>query len=434
MDAAIPTTARPGAMLTDLQRSAIRKTAWRFVPLVTVAYLFNYLDRTCLGFAALTMKTDIGITNEQLGLGAGIFFAGYSFFEMPSNLAMYKVGARRWIARIMITWGILSAAMIFVTGPNSFYGMRFALGVAEAGFFPGITFFLAAWFPSQVRTQMLAWFLVGIPLSSVVGGPLCGMLLGLDGVWGLAGWKWLFLVVSLPCIPLGWMVLKLLCDTPQQATFLTQPERDAMDAMIASEVREKVRHSVWAAVKDVRVLILAVVQFGFTLGSYGIIIWLPLIMKEYHLSNAVVGWLSAIPYVFATFGMLGWAWYVDRTGRRINPLILACALAAAGLAISITPNSFLIAMGGMTLGLIGVTSARAVFWTIPTRFLTGVAAAGGLAFINMIGTTGGFFGPYMMGWLKDETGSFQAGLLAMAGIMVVATAMAASLRLVMTKE
>ncbi len=420
--------------MTEVQRSAIRKTAWRFVPLVTAAYLFNYLDRTCIGFAALTMKSDIGLSNEQLGLGAGIFFLGYSFFEVPSNLAMYRFGARRWIARIMITWGLLSTAMALVTGPQSFYAVRFLLGVAEAGFFPGITFFLAAWFPAQVRTQMLAWFLVGIPLSSVIGGPLCGLLLRMDGIWGLAGWQWLFLAVSLPCVPIGMSILGMLADRPQDATFLTQPERDAMDAMMANEVRERVRHSVRAAITDARVLILAGVQFGFTLGSYGIIIWLPLIMKEYALSNSAVGWLSAIPYLFATAGMLGWAWYVDRTGRRIGPLILTCLLAAVGLAISIAPDSFLLAMSGMTLALIGVTSARAVFWTIPTRFLTGIAAAGGLAFINMIGTTGGVFGPYMMGWLRDETGSFQAGLLAMAGIMVLAAGLAWSLRLVMTRE
>ena len=435
MDAARTSSLRPSKpVMTDLQRSAIRKTAWRFVPLVTAAYLLNYLDRTCIGFAALTMKADIGLSNEQLGIGAGIFFVGYSFFEVPSNLAMYRFGARRWIARIMITWGLLSTAMALVTGPQSFYLVRLLLGIAEAGFFPGITFFLAAWFPAQVRTQMLAWFLVGIPLSSVIGGPVCGLLLRMDGIWSLAGWQWLFLAVSLPCVPIGMTILGMLADRPQEATFLTQPERDAMDAMLAEEARERVRHSVWGAIKDSRVLILSGVQFGFTLGSYGIVVWLPLIMKEYALSNSAIGWLSAIPYLFATLGMLGCAWYVDRTGRRTGPLTVTCFLAAIGLAISVTPDSFLTAMGGMTLALIGVTSARAVFWTIPTRFLTGIAAAGGRAFINMIGTTGGAVGPYLMGWLRDATGSFKPGLLAMAAIMVAATGLAWSLRLVMARE
>jgi MFS family permease len=421
--------------MNDIQKSAIRKIAWRFVPLLTVAYLFNYLDRTCLGFAALTMNKDIGLSPIQFGNGAGIFFLGYCFFEIPSNLAMYRFGARKWIARIMISWGILSAATALVSGPNSFYLLRFLLGIAEAGFFPGITFFLAAWFPAQVRTRMLAWFLVGIPLSSVVGGPLCGLLLEMDGIWGLAGWKWLFIVVSLPCVPLGLLVLRYLADRPQEAAFLTQAERDGMDLLLASEVREKARHSVLSAIMDIRVIILAVVQLGFTLGSYGIILWLPQIMKTYHLTNLAVGLLSALPYLAATAGMLAWAWWVDRTGRRIGPLTITCFLAALGLAIAVLPGAgFLVAMGGLTLGLIGVTSARAVFWTIPTRFLTGAAAAGGLAFINMIGTTGGYFGPALMGWLRQETGSFEAGLLAMSGIMVASTALAASLWLVMRRE
>lgn len=420
--------------MDPIQRSAIRKAAWRFVPLLTVAYLLNYLDRTCIGFAALTMNKDIGLTATQFGWGAGLLFLGYSLLEIPSNLVLYRVGARRWICRIMISWGLVSAAMALVTGPWSFYAVRFLLGVAEAGFFPGVTFFLAAWFPAQVRTQMLAWFLVGIPLSSVVGGPVCGLLLELDGVWGLAGWQWLFLAVSLPCVPLGLVVLRMLADSPQQAMFLTPAERDAIDGMLAAEVREKPRHSVWAAISDTRVLMLAVIQFGFTLGAYGIGIWLPLIMKEYRLGTLAIGFGSAVPYVFACFGMLACAWYVDRTSRRIGPLTLMCLLAAVGLAISVSPGSFLLAMTGLTLALIGVTAARAVFWTIPTRFLTGVAAAGGLAFINMVGTTGGFAGPAMMGWLKDLTGSFQTGLLAMGGIMLATTGLAASLRRVVRRE
>lgn len=424
--------------MNDVERSAVSKAAWRFVPLLTVAYLFNYLDRVCLGFASLTMNKDIGLNAEQFGFGAGIFFLAYSTCEMPSNMAMYRVGARKWIARIMVTWGIASAATALVTGPYSFYAVRFLLGVAEAGFFPGITFFLAAWFPAQVRARMLAWFLVGIPLASVLGGPVCGLLLQLDGALGLAGWKWLFVGVSIPCIPLGIACLYMLADSPQQAMFLTPAERDAMDRMLASEVRERARHSVWEAVKDARVLILALVQFGFTLGSYGIGIWMPQIMKAYGLGNLEIGLLSAIPYAIAAGAMLAWAWNVDRTGRKIGNLVLTCGLAAVGLVISVVPGSsplsFLVAMGGLTLGVVGVTAARAVFWTIPTRFLTGAAAAGGLAFINMVGTTGGFAGPYMMGWLRQETGSFQAGLLAMAAIMVAAAGLAWSLRLVMTRE
>ena len=431
---AVQRSTLPDVRHTEMQQSALRKTAWRLVPLLTIAYIFNYLDRTCLGFAALTMNRDIGLSPEQFGFGAGIFFVGYSVFEVPSNLAMYKVGARLWIARIMITWGIASAATALVTGPNSFYAVRFLLGIAEAGFFPGITFFIAAWFPIAYRTRMLAWFLVGIPVSSLIGGPICGLLLELDGVWGLAGWKWLFVAVSLPCVVLGVLVLRLLADRPQDASWLSQPERDAMDAMLAAETRERPKHSLWAAIGDTRVLILAGVQFGFTLGSYGIGIWLPLIIKEHHLTNMEVSLVSAVPYLFASAGMLAWAWYVDRTGQKIINLTIACLLAAIGLAGSVLSAQLLLALVGLTLALIGVTAARAIFWTIPTRFLTGVAAAGGLAFINMVGTTGGFIGPYMMGWLRQSTGSFAAGLLAMSAIMLAATLLAASLKLVVRNE
>ena len=425
--------------MNEVERSAVRKAALRFVPLLTAAYLFNYLDRVCLGFASLQMNQAIGLDAEQFGFGAGLFFLAYSTCEIPSNLAMYKVGARKWIARIMVTWGVASAGTALVSGPYSFYAVRFVLGLAEAGFFPGITFFLAAWFPAAVRARMLAWFLVGIPLSSALGGPVCGWLLQTDGLWGLAGWKWLFLGVSLPCIPLGIACLVFLADSPQQALFLTPAERDAMDRMLGAEVRERARHSVWGAVRDPRVLILAGVQFGFTLGSYGIGIWLPQIMKAYRFGDVEIGLLSAIPYFIAAGAMLAWAWAVDRTGRKIGNLVVTCALAAVGLVVSVVPQSlsmgsFVLAMGGLTLGIVGVTAARAIFWTIPTRFLTGAAAAGGLAFINTVGTTGGFAGPYMMGWLRQETGSFQVGLLAMAAIMVMAALMAWSLRLVVTRE
>src|SRR5580692_283888 len=426
----LPESATADAVL----QSAVKKAALRFVPLLTIAYLFNYLDRTSLGVAALTMKEQLGLTGLQFGFAGGIFFLSYSTFEIPSNLLLYKVGARRWIARIMVSWGLVSAATAFVVGPNSFYGARFLLGVMEAGFFPGVTFFLAAWFPAQFRTRMLAWFLVGIPLSSLIGTPVCSMLLQMDGIWGFAGWQWLFFLVSLPCVPLGFLTLFLLADRPQTASWLTAQERDALDGVLASEVRERPHSSLWAALMDARVLICAVIQFGFTLGSYGIGIWLPLMLKEYHLSNLAIGWTTAIPYLFASVGMILWARYVDQKGRRIANLALACLLGAVGLLLPILSNSLISAVIGFSLALIGVTAARAIFWTIPTRFLTGVAAAGGLAFINSIATVGGFVGPFMMGWLKDFSGSYVVGLLAVSAIMVAATAASMSLKLVISRE
>ena len=415
-------------------QSAVRKAALRFVPLLTIAYLFNYLDRTSLGFAALTMNQQLGLTAGQFGLAAGIFFVGYCLFEIPSNLMLYRIGARRWLARIMISWGLVSAATAFVVGPNSFYALRLLLGIAEAGFFPGVTFFLAAWFPTQYRTRMLAWFLVGIPLSSLVGSPVCGLLLQMEGIWGLAGWQWLFLLVSLPCIPLGLVTLRLLADRPQTAAWLTPEERDLLDGVLASEVRERPHASLLAALTDTRVLICAAIQFGFTLGSYGIGIWLPLMLREYHLSTLAIGWTAAIPYLFASAGMILWARHVDQKGRRIVNLAIACFLGAVGLAAPILSGSVTVALIGFSAALVGVTAARAIFWTIPTRFLTGVAAAGGLAFINSIGTFGGFVGPSMMGWLREFSGSYVFGLSAVAVIMLTATIASMSLKLVVSKE
>ena len=430
----------PGDLVSKLSgselvlQSATRKAALRFVPLLTIAYLFNYLDRTSLGFAALTMNKDLGLSPGQFGLAAGIFFLGYSLFEVPSNLMLYRFGARRWLARIMISWGIVSAATIFVVGPNSFYALRLLLGIAEAGFFPGVTFFLAAWFPAQFRTRMLAWFLIGIPLSSLIGGPICGLLLQMEGIWGLAGWQWLFIGVSLPCIPLGVVTLWLLADRPATAAWLSREERDVLDHVLSSEVRERPHASLLAALIDTRVLILAAIQFGFTLASYGIGIFLPLILKEYHLSTWAIGWIAAIPYLFASAGMILWARYVDRKGRRVVNLAITCFLGGAGLVAPILSGSLTVALMGFSAALVGVTAARAIFWTIPTRFLTGVAAAGGLAFINSIGTVGGFVGPSMMGWLREFSGSYVVGLAAVAGIMVAATIASMSLKLVVSKE
>jgi sugar phosphate permease len=423
-----------GTRLAEIQQSALKKAAWRLVPILTIAYIFNYLDRIAIGFAALQMNQDIGISNTQLGLAAGFFFISYTLCEVPSNLALYRFGARRWIARIMISWGIVSMFMAFVTGPTSLYTVRFLLGVAEAGFFPGIAYFLSAWFPREYRTRMLAWFLVGIPGSSLVGGPLCSLLLQLDGVFGLAGWKWLFIMVSLPCVVLGFFVLKLLSDRPEDAAWLTREEKTALLGMLASETHDRPKSTLAGALTDRRVLILALVQFGFTLGSYGIGIWMPLILKGFALSNLAIGFLTVIPYLFAILGMLAWAWYADRTGQKILNLAAACLLGTIGLGAYLFVDSLGFSLFCLTLSLIGVTAARGIFWSIPPRLLTGVAAAGGIAFINTVGTAGGFAGPYMMGVLRDRTGGFDLGIMAMAGVMLVTALLAASLKLAVRNE
>jgi MFS transporter, ACS family, tartrate transporter len=416
------------------QEQILRKNAWRLLPLLTFAYIINYLDRTNISFAALTMNKDIGLTATQYGRGAGIFFLAYCLFEVPSNLALYRFGARLWIARIMITWGLLSVAMVLVSGVWSFYIVRFLLGVAEAGFFPGIAFYLAMWFPAQYRARILAGFLVGIPFSTVIGAPVSGLLMELDGLWGLAGWKWLFIVEGFPAVIFGVVVARVLADRPETASWLSPEERTTLTAMLAAEPRERVRTGIWATIKDARVLICAAIQFGFTLGSYGVLFWLPQMIKASGVSNLTVSVLTAIPYAFATAAMIWWALIVDKSGKKISNLAITCGLGAAGLVISVLSGSLYIGLLGLTIALIGITSARAIFWTIPTRFLTGVGAASGLAFINSIGVMGGYFGPELMGSLKDLTGGYFAGLLAMAAILAVATLLAASLKLLIKVE
>ena len=312
--------------LDDVQRSALRKNAWRMLPLLTLAFIFNYIDRTSVGFAAgLTMNHDLGLTATQFGWGAGILFVGYCAFEVPSNLALHRFGARQWLARIMITWGLASALTAFVVGPHSFYAARFLLGVSEAGFFPGAAYLLSTWFPAQYRTRALAILAVAVPLSSVIGGPFSVLLLAMNGILGLKGWQWMFLVQGLPACILGVLVWRLLRDRPQDAHWLTPAERDALVSMLGEEHRERPASSLRAAFTDVRVLMLAAIQFGFVVGSYGVGIWLPLILKAQGLKTLAVGFTSAIPAGRAwRSGMLLWARHVDR--RR-----------AAGLEISRRP-------------------------------------------------------------------------------------------------
>ena len=426
--------AEPAAAREDLTRAAFMKAAWRLVPFVTMGYLLNYMDRTNVGFAALTMNRDTGLTATQFGFGAGVLFFGYSFFEVPSNLALYRYGARRWIARIMITWGIVSAATAFVRGPQSWYALRLLLGIAEAGFFPGITFYLATWFPAEYRARMLAWFLVAIPASTVVGGPISGLVLEMNGVLGLAGWQWLFVLEGLPAALMGVAALYVLPDRPEDATFLSAEERELVRQKIAAEARERETRQLWAALKDPRVLLLTVAQFGFTAGAYGVGIWLPQIMKDAQLATLTIGFLTGACYVVASVAMIAWAAWVDHSGRKIKNLTLACLVAAIGLVLAIVTSSFAVSLLWITLALSGITSARAIFWTIPTRFLTGVAAAGGLAFINSVATLGGFVGPYAMGWMRDATGSFAAGLMAMAALLALSTVMSWSLKLFVKNE
>jgi MFS transporter, ACS family, tartrate transporter len=430
----LPVAAPAQTDLERLQQSALRKNALRMLPILTLAFVFNYIDRTSVGFAGLTMNKDLGLTATAFGWGAGILFIGYCFFEIPSNLALHRFGARRWLARIMVTWGLASAATAFVIGPYSFYAARFLLGVAEAGFFPGAAYLLAAWFPAQYRTRALAILSVAVPLSSVIGGPFSVLLLEMDGLLGLKGWQWMFLVQGLPACIIGVLALVMLRDHPRDAHWLSPAERDALIAMLSAERRDRPAGSLKAAITDPRVLMLAAIQFGFVVCSYGVGIWMPLILQGQGLGNLAIGFTAAIPYVCAAIAMLLWAGYVDRGGSKIGNLAATCFLTAGGLTASVLAGSFVPSLTGLTFALMGATAARAIFWAIPTRFLTGIAAAGGLAFINSIGAIGGFVGPFAMGWLKDLTGSFSAGLMCLACLGVLSGALTLMLRMIVREE
>ncbi|MBP0596338.1 MFS transporter [Paraburkholderia sp. LEh10] len=413
---------------STLEQQAVKKAAWRFIPLLALAYFFNYLDRTSVGFAALTMNHDLGLTATQFGWGAGIMFAGYCVCEVPSNLALYRFGARRWLARIMITWGFFAAATALAVGPTSFYVLRLLLGIGEAGFFPGVIFFLAVWFPASYRTRVLAWFTVSTPISSLVGGPLSTWLLKMDGFLGLAGWKWMFIVEGLPACLLGFLVLQMLADKPADASWLSPQEPHALQSAFDREgaARQK-KKDFAAALKDVRTYILAMISFGFTMGSYGIGIWLPQMLKAHGMSVTQTGWMSAVPYFFATIALLWWAKRVDRRGGPIASRAAGLLIGAVALGVSTNFHQLVPAMTGITLALIGTIAGRTIFYTLPNRFLSGQAAAGGLALINSIGALGGFAGPYLVGYLKDSFGTFTAGMIGLSFVLLITTLLTLSL-------
>jgi ACS family tartrate transporter-like MFS transporter len=406
-----------------------RKLAWRFLPLLTAAYMLNYIDRTNVSIAALTMNKDIGLSPAEYGWGAGILFAGYCLFEVPSNLVLYRVGATRWLSRIVITWGLISACMVFVQGPHSFYLIRFLLGVAEAGFYPGVVFFLSSWFPAFYRGRILGLFLVAVPGATFVGSLLSGLLLGLDGFLGLEGWKWLFLLESLPCIPIGILMLLWLRDTPSQAAFLSNAEKEEVARILAEEVRIKPANNMRAVLADARVWILSGIFFSFSIGSYGVLAWLPLFVQKQHFSNLATAATSGLPYLFAVFGMVWWGIFVDKHGKRVENVIVTCLLASAGFCIALGTENFVVSMVGITLALVGVNAARTVFWAIPPRYLEGVGAAGGLALINSIGTVAGFVAPIAIGILRTNSETFTTSFLGMAVFLLLGAFLSLILRL-----
>jgi MFS transporter, ACS family, tartrate transporter len=417
---------------SSLEVATVRKVTRRLVPFLFVLYVVCFLDRVNVGFAALQMNRDLGLSATAYGLGAGILFIGYALFEVPSNIILARVGARRWIARIAITWGLLSSAMMFVTGPYSFYAIRFLLGVAEAGFFPGIIFYLGNWFPARERARAISWFMTAIPISAVVGGPLSGALLGLNGRLGLAGWQWLFLVEGLPSVMLGVAVLWFLTDRPSQATWLTAEERVWLDTHLIAERAQRQAHhgiSLRRVFTHRTVWELGIIYALASAGTYGLSLWLPQIIKSMSESSGdfAVGVMSAGPNLVAAIAMVLIGRHSDRTGERCMHVAACCAVAGLGFVMSAYLTSPWMALVGLSIAAIGVNGRYGPFWALPSLFLTDEAAAGGIALINSLGAVAGFVAPYTIGIVRDVTGSFRGGLLFLALLLFAGAYMAIGL-------
>jgi ACS family tartrate transporter-like MFS transporter len=410
----------------ELGRVTLAKITRRLIPFMFLLYIVAFLDRVNVGFAALQMNEDLGFSDAVYGLGAGIFFIGYFLFEIPSNLIMERVGARIWIARIMFTWGIISAAMFLVTGPISFYVLRFLLGIAEAGFFPGMILYLTYWFPTRERARRTALFMSAIPIAGVIGSPLSGFILSAsDEFAGLRGWQVMFLLEGIPAIILGFVVLRYLDNGPRQAEWLEPREREWLKDALDRENRIKSNHGEYTtrqAMTNGKVWLLCAVYFGVVTSVYGISFWLPLIIE--HLSGLgefAVGLLTAIPYVAGAIGMVLFARHSDATGERRWHVAIAAFVGTIGLVLTgLVQVSPVLEMVMLTIAALGIYSTLATFWSLPTAFLSGTAAAAGIALINSVGNLGGFVGPYAVGYLSDATGTTYSGLLFLAALILVA--------------
>ena len=405
-----------------------RKATWRLIPFIFVCYLFNYLDRVNVGFAKLEMLDALGLSETVYGLGAGIFFVGYVASGVPSNLILHRMGARRWIAVMMVLWGGLSAAMMFVHDPVSFYVLRFLTGVAEAGFFPGMVFYFTKWFPSQKRGQVMALFMSAIPVSGLVGGPLSGWMLAhfSGGQGGLDGWQWLFLLQGLPTVALGVAVLFYLSDGLQHARWLDPEEKAAMQQALDADEQHRgagahAVHSFSSVLRNGHVWMLGLVYFSIQMGVYAINFWLPSIIKGLGVqSPTAVGWLSALPYLFAGVFMVLVGRSADARRERRWHLAVPMAMALAGLLLAANFSSnIVIVMIGLTLATMGALTGLPMFWPLPAAFLGSAAAAGGLALINSLGQVAGFVSPFLVGWIKDATGSTDVALYILSSVLLV---------------
>ncbi len=401
------------------------KVTWRLIPLLLLCYIVAYLDRVNVGFAKLQMAGELGFSDAVYGLGAGMFFIGYFFFEVPSNIILHRVGARTWIARIMVTWGVISGGMMFIQTEMQFYVMRFLLGVAEAGFFPGIILYLTYWYPSARRGRIISLFMTGIPLAGVIGGPLSGWIMkSWDQYQGLQGWQWMFFLEALPAVVIGFIVYAYLDDRVADAKWLTPEERDLLSRRIAEEDVHKEDMPVLQVLSNKRVWVMSSIYFSMAMSLYGVSFWLPTLIKGMGVSdNLTIGMLSAIPWLAGAIAMLLFGRSADRHKERRWHVVIPMLIAASGLALSVVlASNPYYAFIALTWACMGIVSAIPLFWSLPTAFLGGAAAAAGIAAINSIANLAGFVAPYLVGWLKQITQSTDSGMYMLAVVLLMGAA------------
>jgi MFS transporter, ACS family, tartrate transporter len=407
-----------------LERSTMRKVYLRLLPFAVLSYVLAYIDRINVSFAGLTMRADLGMSAGTFGFAVGMFYWAYFIFEVPSNVILEKVGARIWIARIMITWGILAGLTATVTGSTSFAIVRFLLGVAEAGFFPGLILYFTYWFPSHHHARIVSGFLVGLPVAVAVGAPISTGLLGLDGLFGLRGWQVMYIAEAIPTVVIGVITFFVLTDRPEQAKFLTAEERNWLVTTIAAERRatEAVRtFTLWQALYNPKVLLLALNFLGIVTASLGMLIFIPQMIKSLgDYSNMTVGWLTMIPYTCGAIAMVVWGRISDRMNERRWNLFIGCVFATVGLVIAGMTMGTWWALVGMSIAAMGFYGSKGPFFAMPPMFLSGAGLAAGIAWINSIGNLGGFFGPWYVGVMKDLTGSYAGGLYGLALLGLIA--------------
>jgi ACS family tartrate transporter-like MFS transporter len=405
--------------LAGVEASTLHKVRWRIVPFLALLYFAAFIDRVSISFAAPQMNAELGFSPEVYGLGAGLFFIGYCLFEVPSNLVLYRVGPRRWIARIMLTWSIVAAVMAFVRGPTGFYILRCLLGIAEAGFFPGVVYYLTLWVPAAHRARLIGAFMAAIPVSTAVGGPLSTAILHLDGMLGLSGWRWLILIETAPSFVLGWVCWFYLRDAPSQASWLRPEEREWLTRRLESEQGARPAahdRAALAGLMSPRMIGLSLAYFGADMCLYGVVLWLPLIVGTLGMGSNEVGYVVFLAYGVAAAGMVWWSRHSDRALERVWHLALAATIGFLGIGASaFLDHRPVFAIIAITVGALGTLAALPIFWSLSTPLLRGTAAAAGIAFINAVGNVGSFAGPYVIGWIKSITGTFRLGLLSVAG-------------------